>query len=61
MTANTSTSSISEFLDVVAKDENDGRKQIYLGQADIQWRVDCSAVRRLAEGSKLDPTVLLTL
>lgn len=58
MTANTSIFSIFEFLDVAANNENTGRNQIYRGQADIEWRVDCSAVRRLADGSELGPTVI---
>ena len=51
-------STVAEFLQIT--DGLSGpldTEYLYRGQADVQWRVDCSAVRRLA----LDPTVNPTL
>ena len=50
-------SSVSDYLDIV-KDSHTENGFLYRGQANAQWRVDCSAVRRLAADSKTDPTAI---
>lgn len=50
-------SAVSDFLDIV-KGGDSANEPLYRGQANSQWRVDCSAVRRLAADSKTDPTAI---
>jgi len=41
-------STVSDYLACLGRKEDDGPKgELYRGQADSEWKVDCSAVRRL--------------
>ena len=48
---------LSDYLHTIQNRDGE-TESLYRGQANVLWRVDCSAVRRLAAGSEIDPTLI---